>query len=55
MGEQTAVVIDNLWTDSGTEALSARQGMLLREMIEKIENDLGEAATNSDIDAIFAA
>ena len=39
-------VIDDLVTDDPYAALSARQGMLLRQMIENI-------ATDSDIDAIF--
>lgn len=39
-------VIDDLVTDDPYAALSARQGMVLREMIEN-------TATNAEIDAIF--
>ena len=39
-------VIDDLVTDDPYAALSARQGMILRQMIENVAND-------SDIDAIF--
>lgn len=39
-------VIDDLVTDDPYSALSARQGMVLRQMIENV-------ATNADIDAIF--
>jgi hypothetical protein len=39
-------VIDDLVTDDPYSALSARQGMLLRQMIENV-------ATDSEIDAIF--
>lgn len=39
-------VVDDLVTDDPDAALSARQGMLLREMIEN-------TATDADIDAIF--
>ena len=39
-------VIDDLVTDDPYAALSARQGMVLRQMIEN-------TATNSDIDSIF--
>jgi hypothetical protein len=39
-------VIDDLVTDDPYAALSARQGMILRQMIENVASD-------SDIDAIF--
>lgn len=39
-------VIDDLVTDDPYSALSARQGMILRQMIENVASD-------SDIDAIF--
>lgn len=39
-------VIDDLVTDDPYAALSARQGMVLRQMIENVASD-------SDIDAIF--
>lgn len=39
-------VIDDLITDDPYSALSARQGMILRQMIENV-------ATDSEIDAIF--
>lgn len=40
-------VIDDLVTENPYAALSARQGVVLREMIENV-------ATDSDIDALFA-
>lgn len=39
-------VIDDLVTNDPYAALSARQGMILRQMIENVASD-------SDIDAIF--
>ena len=39
-------VIDDLVTNDPYSALSARQGMVLRQMIENVASD-------SDIDAIF--
>lgn len=39
-------VIDDLVTNNPYAALSARQGMVLRQMIENVASD-------SDIDAIF--
>lgn len=47
MGESEAIeVIDNLESDNGSAALSARQGKILNT---KIENQM----TTTDIDAIF--
>lgn len=40
-------VIDDLVTNDPYSALSARQGMILRQMIENV-------ATDAEIDAIFA-
>lgn len=53
MDETEAInVVDNLTTRDATAALSAKQGVVLREMIEQITTP--ETATDEDIDAIFA-
>lgn len=43
-------VIDNLTTEDGYNALSARQGVVLNQ---KIENHLEDLITDSDIDSLF--
>lgn len=55
MEEETILVIDNLITASGKDALSAKQGKILNEKIQKIDTDIAKVATDADIDAIFSA
>lgn len=47
------LIIDDLFTDMNDAALSARQGMLIGERLDTIEQALNNTATDSDIDAIF--
>jgi hypothetical protein len=55
MGEESFEVIDNLLSESTSDALSANQGRLLGERVAALEAALENVATNADIDAIFAA
>ena len=48
-----ASIVDNLETDDGTKSLSARQGKILKEMIEKNTADLNQKI-QSNTDAINA-
>lgn len=47
----TVNVVDHLNSQSATDALSAKQGFVLRQMIEQITTP--EIATEADIDAMF--
>jgi len=48
------LIIDDLYTDMNDAALSARQGMLIGERLDALEQEDANVATDSDIDALFA-
>lgn len=54
MDEQdTPAIVDNLISNSSSDALSARQGRILNEKIQEIQTALANVATDTDIDAMF--
>ncbi len=53
MDEETFSVVDNLISNSASDALSAKQGRILNEKIKEIQTTLASVATDADIDAIF--
>lgn len=53
MDEETIAVVNNLVSNSATDALAARQGKVLNEKILAIQEELDNVATDTDIDAIF--
>lgn len=53
MGEETITVINHLSSTSTTDALSAKQGKVLKEMIEELANSI-EIATEAEVDALFS-
>ena len=55
MDEETIYVVDNLISNSATDALSARQGRILNEKVVAVETTIGNIASDSEIDAIFVA
>lgn len=55
MDEDSFEVINNLLSDSTTNALSAKQGKVLKELIDGLREDINNVATDADIDAIFTA
>lgn len=54
MEEETITVINNLTSTSTTDALSAKQGKVLKEMIDTLANSI-EIATEEEVDALFTA
>lgn len=53
MDEETFEVVDNLISNSASDALSARQGRILNEKIVAIQETLANLATEEEIDALF--
>lgn len=53
MDDETFSVINNLNSDSGTDALAAKQGKVLNGKIEDLRTLIENTATDADIDAIF--
>lgn len=53
MDEETISVVNNLTSNSSTDALAARQGKILKGMIDELANSI-EIATEAEIDALFA-
>lgn len=53
MAEETISVINNLTSNSSTDALSARQGKVLKGLIDDLAASI-EIATEAEIDALFA-
>lgn len=45
--EVISVVVDNLNSNSSTDSLSARQGKVLKEMIEEIDSKIGAVNVNT--------
>lgn len=54
MDEETISVVDNLISNSSSDALSAKQGRILNEKIVALQTTVNNVATDEDIDAIFA-
>lgn len=54
MGDQEIIVIDNLLTYDPDAALSAKQGVIIKGLIDDLTASLANVATITEIDAIFA-
>lgn len=51
----TVNVVDDLDTQSSTDALSANMGYELNQRLTTVETAIANKATDADIDALFAA
>ena len=47
-------IVDDLETQSSTDALSANMGYVLNQRLSEVENAVANKATDADIDALFA-